>query len=150
MILDSVTTYLVGLFSTAVSPTRAYAGPYPPAVNAERFVVVNSAGDDPPEDTATAELTPSTLGPGTWLDETGEVTCSAFAWSGDTDVDTVRTSALALANACVGAVQDDRTLGGLLFMPTAVTSDLVPTTAQFATGALCRVTFSVTYSHLNT
>lgn len=147
MILNEAINYLGVLFTAAVRPIPVFDGPKPPAVNNQQFVVVGSAGDD--DDGAVLDLTPSTLGPGDWLDESGEIICSAWSWSGDTDVASRRAEALAAAGACVAAVQADRTLGGLL-IDEATVGNLRYQAVQFKEGALVRASFSVTYLGLNT
>ena len=147
MILNSVIPYLVTLFDGAVA-AQVFDGPKPASVNNGAFILVGSTGEE--DDGARVEMVSSTLGPGTWFDEFGEVTCSAWSWSGGTDVVARRTEALALAVACVNAVHDDRTLGGLLLMPGATTSDISYQPRQSDTGAIVRIIFSVSYQALNT
>lgn len=147
MIANQAIDYLGTLFATAVS-VSVYEG-QPTAVNDRQFVVVNSTGETG-EDLTTVRLEPSTLGPGTWLDESGEVACSAWSWSGGTDMSARRAEALSLGASCVTAVQADRTLGGLLVGPDAVVSELRLEATQFKEGPLARVSFTVAYQALNT
>lgn len=150
MILNSVIAALVTAFRTAVSPTSVVDGPVPTSVNKSEYVLVGSTGDEG-ENGATVDLTLSDLGPGTWHDESGLVVCSAWSWSGGTDLAAKRATALQLATSCTAAVHMDRGLGGLLVAPgLAQTSDLGLLVQQTDKGGLCRVTFTVTYSHLNT
>lgn len=149
MILHSVIAALVTRFNTAVTPT-AYDGPVPAAVNDPDYVLVGSTGEDG-EDGATVDLELSDLGPGNWHSESGEVVCAAVSWSGGKDVDARRAVASQLAADCAASVHSDRTLGGLLDGDgLAQVSGFRYRAHQFAEGALVRVTFSVTYSHLNT
>lgn len=149
MILHDVIAALVTRFDAAVTPS-VYDGPVPPAVNKQDYVLVGSAGEDG-EDGATVDLELSDLGPGNWHSETGDITCSAWSWSGGTDVSARRSTATQLAEDCAAAVHTDRTLGGLLDGDGLAQVGAFQYRAhQFAEGALVRVTFSVTYSHLNT
>lgn len=149
MILDDVILALKSRFDTALS-VDVYDGPYPPAVNKGDFVLVGSSGEDG-IDGAAVDLTLSDLGPGDWLDEAGEVVCSSWSWSGHPDIPARRAAAAGNAVACVQAVREDRTLGGLLVAPgLAEVSVLTYEPRQTAEGAICRFTFSVTYRHVNT
>ena len=149
MILHTVITTLTTTFNAAIVPT-VYDGPVPAAVNATDYGLVGSTGEDG-EEGATADLTLSDLGPGTWHDEAGEVVCAFVSWSGSNDVVARRLAALNMASACADAVHADRTLGGLLTEPgLAQVSAFRYGAHQFKEGALVRVTFTVTYSHLNT
>lgn len=148
MILHEVINRVGTLFAAAVS-TRVFDGPNPPAANLQRFMLVGSEGEE--GDGASVRLEPSTLGPGTWLDETGEVVCSAWSWSGGdaSKLPTHRSEALSDAAACVAAIQANRTLNGLLIAPGAVVSDLRYQPVQFKEGPLVRVSFTVAYQHVN-
>lgn len=147
MILGDVIARLVVLFDGAVTST-VFDGPIPEAVNHGRYVLVGSDGEN--DDGASAELEPSDLGPGTWWDERGEVTCSAWSHHGGADLAARRSEALADAEACLAAVHDDRSLGGLLITPGATTSGVFVSARQTTAGALVRVTFTVAYQALNT
>lgn len=148
MILDDVLQALVALFDAAVS-VPVHDGPVPQSVNSGEFVLVGSTGDD--EDGAVVDIELSTLGPGDWFDESGEIVCSAWSWSGGTDLAARRAAALALASACASAVAADRTLGGLLEAPgLAQTQVFRYEPRQTSEGAICRIVFSVTYAHVNT
>lgn len=148
MILNSVILALVDLFDASVTAT-VYDGPVPSSVNKGEFVLVGSTGED--EDGAFVETELSTLGAGDWIEETGEVVCSAWSWSGGTDLTAKRVAAAALAADCAAAVAADRTLGGLLVAPgLAQVSAFQYQPRQTTDGAICRFTFSVTYRHVNT
>lgn len=150
MILPDVISRLGTMFTTAVSPVAVFDGPVPPAANKTDFVLVGSTGDDF-EDGATVGRVLSDLGDGTWFDESGEVFCSAWSWSGDTNIAARRTAVTTMATACAAAVAADRSLGGLLVAPgLALVSDFRYQPRQSAEGALVRLIFSVTYTHLNT
>lgn len=148
MILNSVIAALVALFDAAVSAS-VFDGPKPAAVNKGDFVLVGSNGEEG-DVGATVDQSLSDLGPGTWLEEVGEVVCSFWSWSGGTDTAARRTAAFNLATACADAVAADRRLGGLIVGPgIAEVSALSYQSQQTADGAICRFTFSVTYRHTN-
>lgn len=148
MILDEVILALVALFDGAVA-APVYDGPVPAAVNKGDFVLVGSTGED--DDGAVIEQELSEVGPGTWLNEVGEVVCSCWSWSGGTDLPARRAAAAALVTACADAVAADRTLGGLLKTPgLAEVSSIAYQPRQTSDGAICRFTFFVTYRHVNT
>lgn len=142
MILGEVIDYLVTTFAAATE-VPVYDGPVPTAANAAAFVLVGATGDD--EDGASAMQEPSTLGPGIWRDETGEVVCAVRTRHGGTDLSARRAEALAAASACIDAVHADRRLGGLLADPTAVTSGVRYQSVQTDQGAVARVVFTVAY-----
>lgn len=149
MILNDVIAALKTSFDAAVSPTEVHDVPSPNLVNLKRFVVIGSEGED--ADGATVDLVPSTLGPGTWTDETGDIVCSAWSAAGGTDLAARRNEAAADAEACVAAVVADRTLGGLLEgAGRATVSALRYRSVQTPKGAFCRFSFTVSYGHLNT
>lgn len=148
MILNSVIASLVTVFDTAVS-VDVYDGPVPTSVNKSDFVLVGSTGEE--DDGAVVELALSDTGPGTWFDETGEVVCSVWSWSGNTDLAARRVAAAANAVACINAVKANRTLSGLLVAPgLAEVSVLNYQPRQTSEGAICRFTFNVSYRHLVT
>lgn len=150
MILNDVLAALTSMFEAAVAPVRVYDVPDPSAVNNAKWVAVGTEGDED-ADTATVDLTPSSLGPGTWIDESGEILCSAWAQAGGTDIDARRREAGELAEACVAAVRADDTLGGLLAVDRrAQVSSISYRPRQGKTGTLCTFTFTVSYQHLNT
>lgn len=149
MILEDVVADLVTRFRAAVTPVRVFDGPNPNAAQSETFVAVGSTGED--EDGITVDLELSDLGPGTWVDETGEIVCSAWSWSGGTDLAARRAAAVDLAVACVNAVRADPQLTGLLPKPGRADASAVRVrTLQTDKGALCRASFTVAYSHLST
>lgn len=147
MILGDVISRLVTLYDAAVTSV-VFDGPKPEAVNQPRYVLVGSDGEG--DDGASADLEPSTTGPGTWWDERGEVTCSAWSHYGGTDLATCRSQALSDAEACLAAVHADRSLNGLLNTPGATTSGVTISARQMSSGALVRVTFTVAYQALVT
>ena len=148
MILEDVIAKLLELFAPAAG-VDVYDGPVPTAANKDRYVLVGSSAEDEDGATVTSEL--SNLGPGQWHDEAGQIVCSAWSSSGGTRMQDVRRDALELANRCVDAIYADRTLGGVLTPPgLAEVTDHRCLMRQMTSGALCRVTFTVTYSHLNT
>lgn len=149
MILEQVIAALVSMFRLAVS-VDVFDGPVPTSVTKGDFVLVGANGDDG-DIGATVEQTLSDLGPGTWLEETGEIICSFWSWSGTTDIAARRGAASALAMSCADAVAADRRLGGLIEGPgIAEVSALSYQAQQTKEGAICRFSFSVTYRHLIT
>ena len=147
MILGDVITRLVTLYDAAVTSV-VFDGPRPDAASQSRYVLVGSDAEG--DDGASADLEPSTLGPGTWWDERGEVVCSAWSHYGGADLVTCRSQALSDAKACLAAVHNDRTLNGLLLRPGATTSGVTISARQTTSGALVRVTFTVAYQALVT
>lgn len=147
MILGDVISRLVTLYDAAVTSV-VYDGPRPDAASQSRYVLVGSDAEG--DDGATADLEPSTTGPGTWWDERGEVVCSAWSHYGGTDLATCRSQALSDAEACLAAVHADRSLNGLLVTPGATTSGVSVSARQTQAGALVRVTFTVAYQALVT
>lgn len=149
MILDAVIDVLVSIFDAALS-VDVYDGPNPIAANKGDFVLVGSTGEE--EDGATVEQEPSDLGPGTWLDESGEVICSAWSWTGS-DASTVparRAAALSYVDACSDAIAANRSLGGVLGQGTAVVTGIRYQTRVAPEGTTVRVLFTVAYQTLNT
>lgn len=144
MILSTVISRLVTTFAAA---TDVPVYDTIPKLHKGRFVVVGGSGTD--EDGASVALEPSATGPGTWRDELGEVICSTWAHHGGIDIAARRDEALALAEACISAVHQDRTLGGALTVPTT-TSALSYGATREASGSLAWVTFTVTYAALLT
>jgi hypothetical protein len=147
VILSEVIDRLVDIFDTALS-VPVYDGPVPTASNHAAFLAVGASGTD--DEGATADLEPSTTGPGTWHDESGSVTCSAWAWSGGTDIAARRAEALTIAEGALAALWADRTLGGLLVTPGAVSSAVTYDARQTDSGPIVRVTFTVAYQALVT
>lgn len=149
MILTTVIGKLIEAFAPATG-VDVFDGPVPTAVNKTRYVLVGSNGEEN-EDGATVTDELSNLGPGGWHDEAGQIVCSAWSWSGGTRMQDARDDALTLANACIAAVHADRTLDATLTPPgLAEVSDLRCLMRQGTSGAMCRATFTVTYSHLDT
>lgn len=142
-VLGQVITALVSTFTTANPTATVIDGPRPSSDRPPLFILVGSTGDE--DDDATTDDTLSDMGPGTWHDESGEVFCSAWAWTGDTDPAGVRASALAAYAACRDAVAADRTLGGILQLPGLAQVSNMRLRQSAEGGSLARVIFSVTY-----
>jgi hypothetical protein len=148
VILNDVIAALAARYTTAADPIPVFDVPTPNVVNNALFVAVGSNGED--EDGATVDLVPSDLGPGTWLDETGAVVCSAWSQAGGTDLEARRDEAASLAEACLAATRADRTLGGLLQgSGRAEVSGLSYRLVQTPKGPFCRFTWTVSYGHLS-
>lgn len=145
-VLSDVIDRLVVVFAGAVT-VPVVDGPVATSVNQGRFVSVGAGAEG--EGGATT-IDPSDLGPGTWLQEIGEVACSAWSWSGGTDLALHRRQSLELAEQCTNAVRGDRTLAGLLVEPTAHASGLTYRAEQTSTGPIAVVSFTVAYQALVT
>jgi hypothetical protein len=141
--LGDVIAALVALFDAATS-AKVFDGPKPETSGVKDYVLVGSTGED--EDSASADFALSDLGPGGWVDETGSVECSAWSWSGGTDIAAQRSAAVATFEACRDAVHADRTLGGALDLnELATVTGFRLRQAQTTEGAIARVLFTVTY-----
>ena len=149
MILPQVIEYLVTTFRT-VTAFPVFDGPVPAAANQPDAVLVGSAGDDD-VDGIVVERPASDLGPGTWREEIGEILCSAWSWDGGDNMTARRSAAVAAAEACIAAVESDRSLGGLLTPPRlAEVLEVRYLPLQSPSGAIVRVIFTVTYRTLVT
>lgn len=151
MILNEVIAYLRTSWATAINNADipVLDSPDPSAVNKNKFVAIGSEGTD--DEGIVVDFTSSDLGPGGWTDETAEITCSAWSWSGGSDLAARRQEAVDLAETCIEAVRADRTFSGLIVGPgMAEVSSMRVTVTQETGGPLCRVTFTVSYRHLNT
>jgi hypothetical protein len=145
MILNDVIEALVTSFTAATDPTPVYDSI--PDLSKRAFVVVAADGED--NEGADVDFALSDLGPGTWLTEQGEITCSTWAQVGTTDIAGRRQAAADLAEQCVAAVRADRTLSGLLTGPgIATVSELRYSGFRTEHGTFCRFTFIVSYQHL--
>jgi len=148
VILNDVIGYLVSTFTAAVSPAPVGDGPQASLINRDAWVLVGSSGDDDRSEDLSVTLTPSTLGPGGWMDEEAEIVCSSWAQSGSGTFTALRAAAFANAAACSTAVA--RNLGGLLNAPTAHVSELRGMQGISDQGGLVVVNFTVSYSHVIT
>lgn len=152
--LWAVRSALVSMFDAALSDP-VYDGPSRQKTPPKRFVLVGSDGGetgmgDGDEDGAVIEQSPSSMGNG-WRDERGEITCAAWAWSGDTDLAPLRTAITAMVDVAEAALAGDRSLGGLLVPPgMAEFSGLRIREAQTSKGAVVRALFTVSYGALLT
>lgn len=113
------------------------------------YVTVGEVGEDGEIASATQEAT--ALGGNQWHLETGSIPCALEAWDGGADIASVRVTAKALLTACVQAVRNDRSLGGLLVLPgLAEVTDLRLSEGQTSRGVLVRAGFTVRYTALLT
>lgn len=146
--LPSVIAVLQAMFEEATG-VPVYDGPQPTGADDMVFVLVGSTGEDD-EDSATLTLDRSSLG-NKWTDESGSVTCSAWAGDGDGDLTSLRAVALTLMQTCKAAVDGEPTLGGVLSSGHfASVTDGALRQQQNKQGAVARVTFTVSYSSLLT
>lgn len=152
--LWAVRAQLVTIFATITPPTADFAvfdGPMSRTSPPKSFLLVGTdggetGGGDEREDGATAEQTLSPMA-NNWREESGEVVCAAWAWSGETDFVALRTTVKAIADAAETLIQGDRTLGGVLVKPAlAEVTALRLREVQTTNGAFVRGAFTVSYS----
>lgn len=156
--LFAVQGALSTMFDAALSaPVVVFLGPRPRSGSAPRqFVLVGADGGDTglndglTDDGLTADQAPSDLG-NDWLDETGVVRCSAWAWHGDAEFASLRTQVQSLFDACAATVRADRTLGGVLdrARPARMSGIAIRETPT-VNGPYVRAGFTVAYSALIT
>lgn len=154
--LWAVRTGLVTVFTAAMpSGVQVFDGPMTHTTPPKRFLLVGTDGGDDGsganDDGSSIRQELSDLGPGTWRAEDGEVVCSAWAWSGDTKFEPLRTAVAAITDACETVVAD-RTLGGILPPPAfgAEFGTVRFREEQTPSGAVVRAVFTVTYGALLT
>lgn len=139
---DAVTALLTATVSTPVYSTDDLIGD-----DARAYVTVGER--DPDSDDVTAERSLADAG-NRWHDELGAIQCVIECWDGD-DMAAVRAAARTLLEQCVGAINADPTLGGLLKAPGFAFVSLVGLRqAQTSNGPLVRVAFTVSYAALIT
>lgn len=139
--LPGVITALVALFDATVD-VPVYDGPTVTGDRPTSYVMVG----DPEDESGSLTLELSSLGPGTWQDESGEVVCSAAVGSGDTDVASARATAFALFEQLRDAVNADRTIGGALALnPLGQVGRASLVQQQTTEGVVVVVTFAVPY-----
>lgn len=132
----------------AVPGAVVFDGPQPTSRSLRLWVIVGSDGED--AESATADQAESTLSGVGWVDETGTITCSAWAFSGSTDVTERRAEALRLLEACEASLLAHRDLDGA-FAPDQIVVRVGPsrvslTQRQTDGGSMARVVFTVGYS----
>ena len=140
--LPDVIAALVTTFDGATT-AQVFDGPVPTSEKPTDYVLVGSTGED--EDDASADFELSPMGPGDWYDETGAVECSAWSWTGDTDITVPRAACIATFEACRDAVAANRTLGVLPLNGLATVTGMRLRQQQTSAGAICRAVFTVTY-----
>lgn len=140
--------------SVVPEDAKVYRGPRTRSFVPQLFVLVGTDGGEfglaSSDDGMSAEQQASSTGPGTWRDETGEITCSAWAWSGG-ELETVRAQAQELFALCEGVIYTDPSLGGAL--PTtsrAQVTEVAIRESQTDKGPVVRVSWSVSYISLIT
>lgn len=140
--LAGVITALVSVLDTALD-VPVYDGPTVTGDRPTSYVMVGSAEDE----SATLTFEVSSMGPGTWQDEAGEVACTIAATGGDADVTTARATALALLEQVRDAIKADRTLAGALPLNgLGLVGRASLTQLQTTEGVMAVVTFTVPYS----
>ena len=154
--LWDVQAELVSRFTAALPDVTVFDGPrIRGGTTPRQFLLVGSDGGDSGheslDDGLSAEQEPSDLGPGGWRDETGTITCSAWAWSGHSSIAASRAASRAILDTCETVITADPTLSGLLDggginQVARVSSN----ESQRAGGPVVRLVFTVTYRALIT
>lgn len=136
----------------AAEPTTVYVGPKPTSDSPTEYVTV---AFDPGGDTdwVTTDQEISDLG-NRWVDESGDVICSATAWSGDSDTTGLLARVDDLIDLIDAALKANPTLSGVLvngakdgsYARVLGKGSMRP--ASTADGAIVRQTFTVHYSTL--
>ena len=143
---DAVTAAL-----TAAAPVPVYSTDDLIADDTTAYVTVGER--DPDADDVTAERAIADSG-NRWHDELGAVQCVVEAWSNDPAPDVLaglRTQVRELLDTCVGAINADPTLGGLLPPPGHAFVSLIGLRqGQTQQGPIVRAAFTVSYSALIT
>lgn len=153
-LLWDVQASLVTLFQAAMpAGVKVHRGPRGRTANQKQYVLVGTDGGttgvESGDDSAmSAEQQQSDKGPGGWRDESGQVTCSVWVWTGSSKADVPRADAQALYEACEAAVYGDRTLGGLTRLSEVTRVSIRE--EQTSNGPVVRVVFAVDYLALIT
>lgn len=143
--MDAVLLALVALLDAALD-VPVYDGPRPTSAADPAYVLVGTDGTADAQGVS-VELGLSDIGPGDWTDHAGEVTCSVWSVSGDTDMAATRAAAQNLLDACRAAIAANPTLGGLLEVGgLAQVTRAELQQIQTGDGALARITFTVAYA----
>lgn len=161
MSLDASLDVLVARFAAAAAAVpgvsvKVYEGPDRDALTDGRthLLFVGTDGeslmvpDGEEADGIVESETPSEMGPPlrAW---SAQVTCSAWAWTGDADMRARRREAGVIADACRTSVLADRTLGGVLVPPGfADVTGVAYRLRHTSKGAVARAVFTVDLSSL--
>lgn len=145
---------LTALFAGVLPGVVVHDGPIARDAPPRRFLLVGTdggtdgTGDDLTDGTVVVQ-SPSPMAGG-WMDEEGEIACSAWAWSGGTDFPPLRADVAALVDACETAIRADPSLGGLLAPADrqAAVGQVRIRETQTPQGALVRAVFTVAYRAL--
>lgn len=153
--LSAVIDALVSTFSQGIADADVFDGPLAQFPSAKRFLLVGAdelGGNDGVVFQTSTQRSP--LANGEFLDESGEVTCSAWAWTGSTTESAwkpTRDAAFELVNECDALLEADPTLGGVLalghYLELRTQRGLQ---MQMENGLLVCVRFTVVYSALVT
>lgn len=112
--LRDVRSALYTLYDAALAdPVIVFNGPRPRSATPKQYLLVGVNGIDELEAGMRSNQVPSPLS-GDWRDETGEVDCTAVAWTGEVDMTTIRSVVEGMVDTCESALNADRRLGGLL------------------------------------
>lgn len=143
---DAVTAALTAALSVPVYSTDDLIGN-----EARAYVAVGER--DPDADDVVAERAIADSG-NRWHDELGAIQCVIEAWSTDTAgsaLASLRTQVRGLLDTCVGAINADPSLGGLLDLPGHAFVSLIGLRqGQTPEGPIVRAAFTVSYSALIT
>lgn len=138
-----------------IADLDVFDGPMTRTTPPRQFLLVGTEGEFPAssasDDGASADQSASSLSGSNMWDETGEIVCAAWAWSGGTDFAPLRVAARGIVDAAEGLVMADRTLGGVLAPPgLAWFSGLRLREVQTTSGAFVRAAFTIAYQALVT
>lgn len=149
--VPDVLDYLVSLFSgdvtlgTAPAPNTVavYDGPRITQEPSQRNLYVGLTDPDSDEPvSANSEQTWAALGKQA-VDETLTIHCCAEAWSGETDVRTLRLEAYGIVHAVETLIRADPMLGGLVLFCEPVSGGSELRQDQTAQGVLVKVLFRI-------
>lgn len=157
--LWDVRAALAAMFAAALEQ-RVSDGPLGNTTAPKAFVIVGSTGGDVGSDTfglgdidddgCSVSQARSKVG-NNWRDETGSITCAAWAWNGGSAFGPLRTTVSGIVDVIEAALQADRSLGQLLVPPgNAEFTDLRFAEQQTKKGAVVRAVFTVSYTALLT
>lgn len=147
--VDAVIDKLVAMFDVVVD--TVLDGPNVDMLNHDSFVVVGDDGDfESDEPVVDIEQTPAAIRAGSmprWEEAT--VTCTAYGSNGDMDVSAARAQAVALVQACEGALTASQNLEGVVqhawLTVGNVRQDQTGSEESGASVALVRIEFGIYY-----
>jgi hypothetical protein len=128
------------MFESAGCPTVFYGHPVT-ADTSEMYATVGYVEDD-----AGGTYTVETYLDGSQLLETGVVVCQLVAQAGETDLEPLRSSVFAVADAFHADVRADHTLGGVLSPDGTCTVDVAVHGVQNSAGAAQSLVIAANYT----